>query len=143
MSLGQTLQEETAEKVAESPDREKGAAAAANPSVRVCGQSAAGNGAVEVGMMVDAGPVSGVRVVAEDAACDIAAQRRSAAGLDGLHQAMLMQRQRVRLSVGGAVLSKDVGQLQGWLRQGLRPGFAFAGPWGVAIQVVERADGGG
>src|SRR5260370_42634441 len=94
-------------------------------------------------MTVAAGPIAGVRVVSVVAPFDNGAQRRSAAGLDGLHQAMLMQRQRVGLSVGGAVLSKDVGQLQGWLRQGLRPGFAFAGPWGVAIQVVERADGGG
>jgi len=71
-----------------------------------------------------------VRVVAVVAPFDNAAQHRSAAGLDGLHQAMLMQRQRVGLSVGGAVgqatgsgvsvhgcfahvLSKDVGQLQG------------------------------
>src|SRR5437899_11533795 len=94
-------------------------------------------------MTVAAGRVAGVRVVAVVAPFDNAAQRRSAAGLDGLHQAMLMQRQRVGLSVGGAVLSKDVGQLQGCLSQGLRPGFAFAGPWGVAMQLVERADGGG
>ncbi len=46
MSLGQTLQEETAEKVAENPDREKEAAAAANPSVMVWGQTAAGNDAM-------------------------------------------------------------------------------------------------
>src|SRR5438552_8286179 len=94
-------------------------------------------------MTVAAGPIAGVRVVAVVAPFDNAAQRRSAAGLDGLHQAMLMQRQRVGLSVGGAVLSKDVGQLQGWLSQGLRPGFAFAGPSSVATQVVERADGSG
>jgi len=56
---------------------------------------------------------------------------------------MLMQGQRVGLPVGGAVLSKDVGQLQSWLRQGLRPGFAFAGLSGVAIQIVERATGDG
>ena len=52
MSLGQTLQEETAEKVAENPDREKEAAAAANPLVMVWGQTAAGNDAVQVGMKV-------------------------------------------------------------------------------------------
>src|ERR1035437_2762182 len=44
----------------------------------------------------------------------------------------------MRLPVRRAVLSKDVGQLQSWLRQGLLLAFA-----GVAIQVVERADGGG
>ena len=43
---------------------------------------------------------------------DRTAQCRGAAGLDGLHQAMLMQGQRVTLPVGGTVLSKDVGQLQ-------------------------------
>src|ERR1035441_10430944 len=51
-----------------------------------------------------------------------------------------MQGQGMSLPVRRAILSKDVGQLQSWLRQGLRPEFAFAA---VAIQVVERADGGG
>ena len=71
---------------------------------------------------------------------DGAAQERRTAGFDGLHQAVLMQGQGMRLPVRRAILSKDVGQLQSWLRQGLRPEFAFAA---VAIQVVERADGGG
>jgi hypothetical protein len=53
---------------------------------------------------------------------------------------MLMQGQRVSLSVGGAVLSKDVGQLQGWLRQGLRPAFPLGGPPAIAAEVVERTD---
>ena len=63
---------------------------------------------------VAAGAIVDVRVLAVVAPFDDAAQRRSAAGLDGLHQAVLMQGQGVGLPVGGAVLSKDVGQLQGW-----------------------------
>ena len=82
-----------------------------------------------------------MRVLAVAAPFDNASQRRRPASLDGLHQAMLMQRQRVGLPVGGAMLSKDVGQLQSWLRQSLRPGFAFAGPPGIAAQVVEGATG--
>jgi hypothetical protein len=31
-----------------------------------------------------------------------------------VHQALLVRRHRVSLPVGGAVLSKDVGQLQRW-----------------------------
>jgi hypothetical protein len=46
------------------------------------------------------------------------------------------------LPVRWAVLSKDVGQLQSWLGQGLWPGLSLAAPSGVAIQGVERADGG-
>src|SRR5450432_2247765 len=46
----------------------------------------------------------------------------------------------MRLPVRRAVLSKDVGQLQGWLGQGLRPAIGFAG---VGVHVVEWADGGG
>jgi len=46
----------------------------------------------------------------------------------------------MRLPVRWAVLSKDVGQLQGWLGQGLRPATGFAG---VGVHVVEWADGGG
>ena len=63
---------------------------------------------------IAAGAVLDVRVLAVVAPFDDAAQRRRAAGFDGLHQAVLMRRQRVSLPVGGAVLSKDVGQLQGW-----------------------------
>ena len=61
-----------------------------------------------------AGAIADVRVLAVVAPFDSTAHHRGAAGLDGLHQAMLMQGQRVRLPVGGAVLSKDVGQLQRW-----------------------------
>ena len=55
-----------------------------------------------------------MRVLAAVAPFDSTAHGRGAAGLDGLHQAMLMQGQRVGLPIGGAVLSKNVGQLQGW-----------------------------
>src|SRR5947208_7611001 len=63
---------------------------------------------------VAAGAIADVRELAVVAPFDDAAQSRRAAGLDGLHQTMLMQGQRVSLPVGGAVLSKDVGQLGGW-----------------------------
>jgi hypothetical protein len=36
------------------------------------------------------------------------------AGFDGAHQTVLMQGQGVSLPVGWTVLSKDVGQFQGW-----------------------------
>src|SRR5437773_1606456 len=52
MSLRQTLQEETAEKTAENCDRQKEAAAAANPLVVVWRQTADGNDAVKGGMKV-------------------------------------------------------------------------------------------
>jgi hypothetical protein len=52
MSFCQTLQEETAEKAAEDLDREKEAAAAANPLVVIGGQTAAGNDAMQVRMKV-------------------------------------------------------------------------------------------
>ena len=54
-------------------------------------------------------------VLAVVAGFDNTAQFRSPAGLDGVHQAVLIRRHRVGLPVAGAVLSKDVGQLQGWL----------------------------
>jgi len=54
-------------------------------------------------------------ILAVVAPFDRTAQRRSPAGLDGLHEAVLMQGQGVVLPVSRAVLSKDVGQLQGWL----------------------------
>src|ERR1022692_4802452 len=66
-------------------------------------------------MTVAARTISSVRVLAVVATIDSTAQHRRPAGLDGLHQAMLMQGQGMSLPVGGAVLSKDVGQLQGWL----------------------------
>ena len=77
-------------------------------------------------MPVAAGAIAGVRVLAVVAPFDHTAQQRRAAGFDGLHQAVLMQGQRVGLPVGGAVLSKDVGQLQGW------PGAHFLERW-VAV----------
>src|ERR1017187_3335233 len=63
---------------------------------------------------VATGAIVGMRVLAVVAPFDDTAQRRSPAGLDGMHQAVLMRRHRVSLPVGGAVLSKDVGQLQEW-----------------------------
>jgi hypothetical protein len=57
-----------------------------------------------------------VRVLAVVAPFDDAAHGRSTAGFDGLHQAMLIEGQAMSLPVSGAVLSKDVGQLQGWRR---------------------------
>jgi hypothetical protein len=63
---------------------------------------------------VAAGAKPDVRVLALVAPFDHTAQQRSAAGFDSLHDAVVMQGQRVGLPVGWAVLSKDVGQLQGW-----------------------------
>ena len=65
-------------------------------------------------MTVAAGAVADVGVLAVVAPFDHAAQHLRAAGFDGLHQAMLIQGQRMCLPVGGAVLSKDVGQLRSW-----------------------------
>ena len=50
MGLCQPLQKKTAEKTAENLDREKEAAAAANPLSVIGGQAAAGNHAMQVGM---------------------------------------------------------------------------------------------
>ncbi len=67
-----------------------------------------------------------MRVLAVVAPLEGAAQGRSAAGFDGLHQAVLVQRQTVCLPVSRAVLSKDGGQLQGWpWHQALRGRPAF------------------
>jgi hypothetical protein len=63
---------------------------------------------------VPAGAVTGVSVLTLVAPFDDTAQQRSAAGFDGPHGSVVMQGQRVGVPVGGAVLSKDVGQLQGW-----------------------------
>ena len=90
-------------------------------------------------MAVAAGPIAGMGELAVVAPFDGAAQQRRTAGLDGLHQTVLMQGQGMSLPVRRAKLSKDVGQLRGWLRQDLWPALAFAG---VTIQVVERTDGG-
>ena len=69
-------------------------------------------------MAVAARTVLDVGVLAVVAPFDAAAQHRRTAGFDGLHQAVLMQGQIVGLPVRWAVLSKDVGQLQGWRRHG-------------------------
>jgi hypothetical protein len=61
---------------------------------------------------VAAGTVENVGVSAVVAPFDGTAQHGSTAGLDGGHQSMLMERQRMRLPVSRAVLSKDIGHLQ-------------------------------
>ena len=66
-------------------------------------------------MAVATGAIPGMGILALVAPFDHTAQQRSAAAFDGLHDTVVMQGQRVGLPVGGAVLSKDVGQLQGWL----------------------------
>ena len=63
---------------------------------------------------ISTGAIADVRVLTVVAPFDSTAHDRCSASLDGLHQTMLMQGQRVGLPVSGAVLSKDVGQLQGW-----------------------------
>ena len=54
-------------------------------------------------MAVAAGAVDGMRVLAVVAPFERTAQHLRAASLDGLHQAMLIQGQRMCLAVGGAV----------------------------------------
>jgi hypothetical protein len=68
-------------------------------------------------MAVAAGSIPNVSELAVVAPFDGAAQAGRTAGFDGLHQAVLMQRQGMRPPVRRAVLSEDVGQLQSWLRQ--------------------------
>jgi hypothetical protein len=76
---------------------------------------------------VAAGAIDDARVLAVVAPFDGATQCGGTAVLDGLHEAMLMQGQGMRLPVGGAVLSKDVGQL------GSRPGHAYCAGAGTAV----------
>src|SRR5271157_21142 len=61
---------------------------------------------------VAAGAVANVSELAVVAPFDGAAQQGRTAGFDGLHQAVLMQRQGMRLAVRGAVLSKDAERTQ-------------------------------
>ena len=89
---------------------------------------------------VAAGTVANVSELAVVAPFDGAAQGGSPTGFDGLHEAVLMQGQGVGLPVRRAVSSKDVGQLQGWLGQGLLPAIAFAN---VGVHIVQGTDGGG
>jgi hypothetical protein len=65
-------------------------------------------------MTVAAGTIADVSVLTVVAPFDRTAHRLRAAGFNGLHQAMLIQGQGMRLTVGRAVLSKDVGQLRSW-----------------------------
>ena len=80
-------------------------------------------------------------VTAVAAPFDGAAEQGRAAGFNGLHQTMLLQRQGMGLPVSRAVLSKDAGQLQGWRWHGSALGRLR---WfGFAVERVERAEGGG
>ena len=97
---------------------------------------------------VPAGTIVSVGVLAVVAPFFNVAQLRSPAGLDGLHQAVLIQGHRVGQPVGGAVLSKDVGQLQGWLRAHLVERLVAAaglGDWpiwssGLTVAETTRGD---
>jgi hypothetical protein len=74
-----------------------------------------------------AGAIAGVSVLTLVAPFDHAAQQRRAASFDGLHNSVVMQGQRVGLPVSWAVLSKDVGQLQGWRGHQRLDAFALPG----------------
>src|ERR1017187_1560641 len=87
-------------------------------------------------MAVAARAISSVGVLAVVAPFDSPAHRRGPAGFDGLHQAMLMQGKVMCLPVGGAVFSKDVGQLQGWL--GHQPFFRTLTLGGLALSRMEQ-----
>ena len=71
---------------------------------------------------IAAGSIVDVGVLAVVAPFDNSAQDGRSAVFNGLHQAMLIQRQAMRLPIVRAVLSKDVGQLQGRLRHGRSAG---------------------
>jgi hypothetical protein len=96
---------------------------------------------------VAAGAIDDERVLAVVAPFDGAAQGRRAAVLNGLHQAVLVQGQGMRMPVGVAVLSKDVGQLRGWwghtgpLRRGLGFGFRLAAEALSGLQLIQRTLG--
>src|ERR1039457_3146195 len=129
MSFFSSVQHQSPEAGAEDLDRQQEFAAPPNPPVVIRRQAAAGNDAVQVGMKVQilfpcqalalravtvaAGAIADVRVLAVVAPFDDAAHGRSTAGFDGLHQAMLIEGQAMSLPVREAVLSKNVGQLQG------------------------------
>jgi hypothetical protein len=97
-------------------------------------------------MAVAAGAKDDARVLAVVAPFDGAAQGCGAAVFDG-PQTPLMQRQGMRLPVCGAVLSKDVGQLQAWrghtgpLRRDLGFGFRFAAEALSGLQLIQRTLG--
>ena len=90
-------------------------------------------------MAIAAGTVTNMRELTVVAPFDGAAQDRRAAGFDRLHRAVLTEGQRMCQPIRGAVLSKDVGQLDGWLGQELRPALGLPG---VAVNIVERTHGG-
>jgi len=98
-------------------------------------------------MAVAAGAIDDAGVLAVVAPFDSTAQSGGTAVLDGLHRAMLVQGQGMRAPVEGTVLSKDAGQLWGWLGHGgpLRRGFGFV--FGFAaealsgLQLIQRTLG--
>ena len=67
-------------------------------------------------MAVAAGAIASVGVLALIAPFDNGAQGGSPAGLDGSHDAVVMERHEVSLPVVRAVLPKDVAQLDSWRR---------------------------
>jgi hypothetical protein len=98
-------------------------------------------------MPVPAGAIHDARILAVVAPFDGAAQRGRAAVDDGLHQAVLMQGQGMRLPVGRSVLSKDVGQLgsrpghSAWLGCGLCLGSGPTAEFLAGLQVIQGALG--
>ena len=98
-------------------------------------------------MPVAAGAIDDARVLAVVAPFDGATQRGGTAVDDGLHEAVLMQGQGMRLPVGRAVLSKDVGQLgsrpvhSAWLGCGLGLGPGAAAELLTGRQVIQRTFG--
>src|ERR1039457_781616 len=97
---------------------------------------------------VAAGAIDDAGVLAVVAPFDGAAHGCGAAVLDGPHQAPLMQGQGMRVPVGGAVLSKDVGQLQSWRGHagplrcgGLGLGSGLAAEALSGLQLIQRTLG--
>jgi hypothetical protein len=98
-------------------------------------------------MPLAARAIDDTRVLAVVAPFDSTAQSGGTAVLDGPHQAQLMPGQGMRLPVRGTVLSKDVGQLQGWLGQvgplgcGLGLGFGLAAEALAGLHLIQRTLG--
>jgi len=98
-------------------------------------------------MPVPAGTIDDARVLAVVAPFDGAAQCGGTAVDDGLHEAVLVQGQGMRLPVGRAVLSKDVGQLgsrpvhSAWLGCGLGLGPGAAAELLTGLQAIQRTFG--
>ena len=99
-------------------DRQEFGAAVVDPALA---RSALALGAVTV----TAGAVTDMREMAMAAGFDGCPQSRRTADFNGAHQTVLIERQRVSLPVRRTVLSKDVGQLQGWLGHGIKTAVCF------------------